>query len=228
MVNPISLRTLSRHERPRERLLARGTAALTEVELLAVLLGTGTSERDVIEVAHNLLATFHGLRGLLAAAPSRLLAVAGIGPARAATILACLELAERCAHGSRPGEVVASPDVTRAYLRARLGRFDREVFACLFLDNQHRLIGYEELFFGTINSATVHPREVVKRLLMLNAAAVIFAHNHPSGVAEPSQADQRITNRLIAACDLVEVRVLDHMVVGSGEIVSFAERGLLN
>lgn len=143
-------------------------------------------------------------------------------------VLAALEFAERYwAEGVRRGYSVADPGDARCYVRARLGRYEREVFACVFLDNQHRLLAYEELFFGTIDGATVHPREVVKRALGLNAAAVILAHNHPSGVAEPSQADRRITVRLQQALGLVDVRVLDHLVVGDAEIVSLAERGLL-
>ena len=151
-----------------------------------------------------------------------------IGVAEREAVWVALEFAERYwAEGMRRGYSVADPGDARCYVRARLGRYERGVFACVFLDNQHRLLAYEELFFGTIDGAAVHPREVVRRALGLNAAAVILAHNHPSGVAEPSQADRRITVRLQQALGLVDVRVLDHLIVGDAEIVSLAERGLL-
>ncbi len=214
---------------PRETLLERGADAMSDAELLAIILGTGTAKRDVLQLSCDLLSEFGGLRGLLCAEDRELRAANGLGNARIATLRASLALTERYLRaGLAERDVISDPTVTRAYLRQKLRHYEREVFACLFLDNQHRVIEYEELFFGTIDAATVHPREVVKRLLAVNAAAVIFAHNHPSGIAEPSQADQRITSRLVSACALVDVRVLDHLVVGDADIVSFAERGLLN
>lgn len=215
-------------ERPREKLLKFGAQSLTDVELLSIFLGTGIRGRSVFEVARGLLDRFGGFRELLEARPVDIMAVPGVGIAKFAQIRATLELTDRYLRsGFDRGEAITDPAITRRFLKCKLGRHRREVFACMFLDNQHRLVSYEELFFGTIDGASVHPREVVKRALETNAAAVIFAHNHPSGVAEPSQADQRITERLKSALLLVDVRVLDHMIVGEGEVMSFAERGLL-
>jgi DNA repair protein RadC len=217
-----------RAERPREKLLARGPEALSDAELLALFLGSGPRGGTALDLARELLAEFGGLRGLLDAEPDQLATRRGLGPARRALLQASLEvgrrhLAERLARG----DVLASPQDARHYLTRRLRHHPREVFACLFLDNRHRAIRFDELFFGTIDGASVHPREVVRRTLALNAAAVILAHNHPSGVAEPSRADQLLTRRLQDALALVDVRVLDHLVIGDGEVVSFAERGLL-
>ena len=162
------------------------------------------------------------------ASPDDFLAQKGIGVAKCAQLAAVLEMSVRYLRsGIERGEAISDPEITRKFLTMKLRHYTREVFACLFLDNQHRLIRFEEMFFGTIDGAIVHPREVVKRSLELNAAAIIFAHNHPSGVAEPSRADRRITERLVAALTLVDVRVLDHMVVGDTEVISFAELGLL-
>ena len=159
---------------------------------------------------------------------SEFVACPGLGPAKFVQLQAALELGERYLLGGlQKGGALIDPLSTRQFLKHKLREYGREVFACVFLDNQHRVISYEELFFGTIDSASVHPREVVKRALFHNAAAVIFAHNHPSGIAEPSQSDRRITERLKAALALVETRVLDHMVVGDGEVTSFAELGLI-
>ncbi len=215
-------------ERPREKLLRIGAQALTDAELLSIFLRTGTPRRSVLQVAQAMLTRFGSFHSLLAARQEEITAVSGVGPAKYAELRAALELAERCLRsGFDRGEAITDPLITGRFLRNRLGRYEREVFACLFLDNQHRLIEYEEMFFGTIDGASVHPREVVKRALENNAAAVIFAHNHPSGVAEPSQADQRITDRLRSALALVDIRVLDHMIIGESDVLSFAERGLL-
>lgn len=215
-------------ERPREKLLKLGAKALTDAELLAIFLRTGIREKPVMLLARDVLTRFGGIRGLLEAEREALTATAGIGMAKYVQLQAALELAERYLETSfSRGDAISDPGMTRRYLKGKLRGYDREVFACMYLDNQHRLICYEELFFGTIDGASVHPREVVKRVLRHNAAAVIFAHNHPSGVAEPSQADRRITERLKSALMLVDVRVLDHMVVGDDEVTSFAERGLL-
>ncbi len=215
-------------EGPREKLMRHGPSALDDAELLAIFIRTGTPRRSALGIARDLLARFGDLRGVLTSEPSQVIAVSGIGMAKYTQLRACLELSVRYFEcGCRRGDVISDPGMTRLYLKSRLRDYEREVFAVLLLDNQHRLIAYEELFYGTIDGASVHPREVVKRVLAVNAAAVIFAHNHPSGVAEPSQADRRITERLKSALLLVDVRVLDHMVVGDEDVVSFAERGLL-
>lgn len=209
-------------------LMQCGESSLTDAELLAVFLGTGTRVQSVIDLAQQLLVEFRGLRRLLEAEISQVMAVPGIGPAKYAALRATLELTQRYLESAVMKDgAITDPSTTRRYVSGRLRHYEREVFACLYLDNQHRLIMFEELFFGTIDGASVHPREVVKRSLRHNAAAVIFAHNHPSGVAEPSQADQRITRKLISVLSLIDVRLLDHMVVGDREVVSFAERGLL-
>jgi DNA repair protein RadC len=215
-------------ERPREKLLQRGPEALSDAELLAIFLRTGVSGRTAVDVARDLLAQYGGLRALLNVEPERLREAPGIGAAKAAQLLAALEigrrhLGERLARGN----ALESTADTRAYLKARLRDLDREVFCALFLDTRHRVLAFEILAEGTLNGTAVYPREVVKRALKHNAAAVIFAHNHPSGVAEPSRADEQLTRRLVEALTLVEIRVLDHVVVGDGEFVSFCERGLL-
>lgn len=215
-------------ERPREKLLAQGPASLSDAELLAIFLRTGVNGKTAVDLARELLASFDGLRPLLEADRSALCAASGLKTAKYAQLQAALELGRRYLESAlKRDAVLNSPDRTRAFLKARLRHHGREIFACLFLDNRHRVIGFEELFGGTIDGASVHPREVVKRALHHNAAAVIFAHNHPSGVAEPSHADRAITIRLRDALALVDVRVLDHFVVGDSEVVSFAERGLL-
>lgn len=215
-------------ERPREKLLTRGAASLTDTELLAIVLATGTRHKSVLQLSRDLLREFGGVRGLLEADQSSLTAAVGMGTAKCAQLRAALELSERyLLAGIDRGDCLSDPDTTGRFLTSKLRGYRREVFAVLYLDNQHRLIRYEELFFGTIDGASVHPREVVKRVLFHNAAAVIFAHNHPSGVAEPSQADQRITDRLKSALLLVDVRVLDHMIIGDQQVTSFARRGLL-
>lgn len=215
-------------ERPREKLLQKGAHALSDAELLALFLRTGRRGATAVDVARDLLARFGGLRPLLDSEQGALCGAPGVGPAKAVQILAALELGRRYLESTLQREaVLSSPEQTRLFLKARLRPHAHEVFACLFLDNRHRVIRFEELFGGTIDGASVYPREVVKRALHHNAAAVIFAHNHPSGVAEPSPADRAITQRLREALGLVDVRVLDHLVVGDGEVVSFAERGLL-
>jgi DNA repair protein RadC len=217
-----------RGERPRERLWARGAHGLSDAELIALLLRTGAGERDAVQLARDLLAGYSSLRALLDAPVDELAQQRGIGPAKAATIAAAVALSERYLACAMVREEVfgASADVRR-YLRHRLGGRPREVFGALFLDAQHRLIAFRELFQGTVDSATVHPREVLRETLVLNAAAVILVHNHPSGVAEPSTSDVRITERLRHALQLIDVRVLDHIVVSGTEAVSMAERGLL-
>jgi DNA repair protein RadC len=215
-------------ERPREKLLLRGAETLSEAELLAVFLRHGTRDRDALEMARTLLAEFRSVRGLLTAERAALCRHHGVGPARWAELQAVLELVRRH-HLERLvlGPALASPRAAREYLIARLRDRDHEVFCCLFLDSRHRLISFDELFRGTVDGASVHPREVVKQALARNATAVILAHNHPSGVAEPSQADEIITTRLREALGLVDIRVLDHLIVGDCSCVSLAERGLL-
>lgn len=215
-------------ERPREKLLARGAAALSDAELLAIFLRTGVPGKTAVDIARELLAEYGGLRSLLQAEPDRFCRSRGLGSSKYAQLQAALEMGRRHLRESlRRGNALSRPADTRNYLSARLRDYPHEVFACLFLDNRHRIIACEELFRGTISGASVHPREVVKRCLAHNAAAAIFAHNHPSGIAEPSEADRQITERLKVALDLVEVRVLDHVIVGDGETVSLAERGLV-
>jgi DNA repair protein RadC len=215
-------------ERPREKLLARGPAALSDAELLAIFLRTGVPGRTAVDLARDLLSRFGSLRALLSASIEDFSAERGLGTATYAQLQAVTEMARRhLAEELERGEAMSDPGRVRRFLSARLRDLPHEVFACLYLDNRHRVIQYEELFRGTIDGASVPPREVVKAALGRNAAAVIFAHNHPSGVAEPSDADQRITRRLRDALSLVDIRVLDHFVVGDGMAVSFAERGLL-
>ena len=215
-------------ERPREKLLDRGPEALNNAELLAIFLRTGVPGKSAVDLAQDLLQEFGGLVGLLSAHEQAFCQAKGLGRAKYAQMQAVLEMSRRYLREEIVGrDVLTSPEATRNYLKARLRGFPHEVFACLFLDNRHRVIEYRELFRGTIDGASVHPREVVREAMRANAAAVIFAHNHPSGVAEPSQADLRITQRLREALDLVDVRVLDHIVVGEGDGTSFAERGLL-
>lgn len=214
-------------ERPREKLLARGAPALSDAELLAIFLRVGVRGKTAVDLARELLHGFGSLRQLFDADAQNFCAVQGMGEAKYVQLQAVLEMSRRyLAEKVRRGDPLADPDAVRHYLTAKLRDYRSEVFACLFLDNRHRLIQYEEMFYGTVDGASVYPREVVRRALHHNAAAVIFAHNHPSGVAEPSDADERITQRLREALRLIDVRVLDHFVVGD-QVVSFAERGLL-
>jgi DNA repair protein RadC len=224
----MSLKGWPPQERPRERLIAHGAGRLSDAEVLAVLLRHGRRGATAVDLARALLTRFGGVRGLMDAPRERLCTEPGIGDTHYSLLQAALELARRhLAAGLARGEALSNPQVTRSYLTAWLRARDREVFAGLFLDNRHRVVAAEELFQGSIDSAAVHPREVVKRALALNAAAVIVAHNHPSGVAEPSRADEILTRRLHDALALVEVRLLDHFIVGDGEPVSLAERGLV-
>lgn len=215
-------------DRPREKLLQRGAMALTDAELLAIFLRTGTHGKSAVDLARDLLNDFGSLKALLNADHERFCAAKGLGDAKYAQLQAVLEMARR--HFKeilQRGDVLTSPDITRAYLSAQLRGYTHEVFACLFLDNQHRVIELEELFRGSLDSASVYPREVVKRALFHNAAAIIFAHNHPSGIAEPSTADKHITDKLKQALSLFDIRVLDHFIIGDGEPYSFAEHGYL-
>ncbi len=220
------LHDLPPEARPREKLLARGPEALADAELLALLLRTGIQGTPVLQLAQQLLDQFGGWHGLLHARVADLKGIKGLGPAKQAEIAAVLEIARRSLHSElaqRP--VFDAPEAVRRYLSLQLGGLGHEVFAVLFLDAQHRLIALEEMFRGTLTQTSVYPREVVKRGLALGAAAVILAHNHPSGVAEPSRADELLTQALQSALNLVDIRVLDHFVVGMGEVISMAERG---
>lgn len=215
-------------EQPRHRLMKQGAQALSDAELLAVCLGSGTGGLDGVAFARELLREFGGLRPLLHAPVARLGRVYGLGPARVALLKAVLGLAQRHAEAAitdRP--LLTDTAAVRHFLQQQLAGYEREVFACLFLDTRHHLLAFERLFFGSVDRANVHPREVLKQALACNAAAVVLAHNHPSGNAEPSPSDVRLTEELRALLIQVDVRVLDHVVVGHGAAVSLAERGLI-
>ena len=214
--------------RPREKLLAFGAAALADAELIALLLRTGLPGVSVLQMAQQLLDRCGGIQGLLHADAQRLKGIKGLGPAKRAELAAVIELARRAlAQELVQRPVFDAPHKVKDYLKLQLGHLGHEVFAVMFLDATHRLVHFDEMFRGTLAQTSVYPREVVKRALSHHAAAVILAHNHPSGVAEPSRADEYLTQTLKNALALVEVRVLDHLVVGHGEVFSFAERGLL-
>lgn len=214
-------------ERPRERLLADGAAVLSDAELLAVLLRTGVRGKTAVELARELLARFGGLSALLAAG-AEIRCTKGLGAAKSAQLAAAIELARRSLKEDlAEGAALTSPAAVREYLRLTLGSREHEVFVCLWLDAQHRVLRSDEAFRGTLTQTSVYPREIVKAALAVNAAAVIFAHNHPSGVAQPSQADELLTRSLKEALALVEVKVLDHFIVAGRQALSFAERGLL-
>jgi len=230
--NPVfamSFQDLPDGARPRERLIALGAGALADAELLALLLRTGLRGKNVLQLSQELLERFGGLAGLLHAGLDDLKQVKGLGgTAKRAELAAVLELARRAmAERLKERAVFDSPGAVTQYLQLHLAARPHEVFAALFLDAQHRLIAMEELFRGTLTQTSVYPREVVRRALARNAGAVILAHNHPSGAAEPSRADEFLTQTLKNALALVDVRVLDHLVVGQAQVVSFAERGLL-
>lgn len=214
--------------RPREKLLSMGPTALADAELLALLLRTGMKGLGVLQLAEKVLEDLGGLSGLLQAHPAQLSQVKGLGPAKRAELLVVMEMARRSMSGSlRTQPVFTSPQLVKDYLQIRLGALPHEVFAVLFLDAQQKLIACEELFRGTLTQTSVYPREVVKRALELNAANVILAHNHPSGALEPSRADELLTQTLTSSLQLVDVRVLDHLVVSRHGALSFAERGLM-
>ncbi len=222
----MTIRDLPLDERPREKLLNHGSQTLSDAELLAIFLRTGTTGKPVMTMARELIAQFGDLRTLAGASAGQFCRTPGLGTAKYAQLQAAIEMSRRVLEAPlRPGDALTSPDATRHYLKSRLVTRPHEVFACLFLDTRHRIIRYEELFSGTIDGAAVYPREVVRRALDYNAAALILAHNHPSGIAEPSEADIHLTERLKSALALVDVRVLDHMIVGHGEVTSLAEKG---
>jgi DNA repair protein RadC len=215
-------------ERPREKLLSRGAESLSDAELLAIFLRTGVRGKTAVDLARELLVEYGSLRVLLEADRERFNRTQGLGNAKYAQLQAVLEMARRHLRETlQRGNTLGNPSECRDYLAAQLRRYPYEVFACLFLDNQHRVIRFEELFRGTIDSTSVYPREVLRLALQLNAAAVIFAHNHPSGVCSPSNADRQITRKLVDALALLDIRVLDHFIIGDSEGYSFAEHGLL-
>lgn len=215
-------------ERPREKLLLTGAEALSDAELLAIFLRIGCAGKSAVDLARDLLVTYGGLRPLLEATQEDFCRGQGLGTAKYAQLQAVLEMAKRHLSASlQERDLLTSPALVRQYLSTRLRHQQREVFAILFLDSQNRLLAYDELFYGTLDAASVYPREVVKATLAHNAASLILAHNHPSGLTEPSDADIRLTDRLQKALTLIDVRILDHMIVGNDEVLSFAERGLL-
>lgn len=224
----MSIKDLPAAVRPREKLLSQGAASLADAELLALLLRTGIKGLGVLQLAESVLGRFGGFAGLLRADARALGQVKGLGPAKQAELAAVIEMARRSmAQQLGQSPVFDSPQAVRQYVQLHLGGLGHEVFAVLFLDSQHRLLVMEPMFRGTLTQTSVYPREVVRKALACNAGAVIFAHNHPSGAAEPSRADEFLTQALKSALALVDVRVLDHLVVGCGQVVSMAERGLL-
>jgi DNA repair protein RadC len=215
-------------ERPREKLLSRGAETLSDAELLAIFLRTGCAGKSAVDLARDLLHTFGGLRSILEADLKNFCRAHGLGTAKYAQLQAVLEMAKRhLAETLTKNDMFTQPEHVRQYLLTQLRHQEREAFAVLLLNSQHQLIVYKTLFWGTINAASVYPREVVKLALTHNAAAIIIAHNHPSGIAEPSHADRLITEKIVQAMALIDIRVLDHFVIGDGDICSFAEKGWL-
>ena len=222
----MSIRDWPAAERPREKLLEQGSGSLSDAELLAIFLRTGVSGKSAVDVARHLLSQFGSLRGLLEADLATFSEQLGLGPAKFAQLQAVLEMGRRhLAERMRQKTALENPQVVRDYLKAMLRHEPHEVFGCLFLDSKHQVLTFETLFRGSIDNTAVHPREVVKRSLANNAAAVILCHNHPSGNSDPSQADRLLTKRLQKALELIDVRVLDHFIVGDGEPLSMAECG---
>jgi DNA repair protein RadC len=228
MLAHMAIRDWPAGERPREKLLDKGVAALSDAELLAILLRSGTRGQSAVDLARQVLRNFTSLRKLITADRQTFCAQLGLGAARYAELQAAVEIAKRhMSETLRAGPSLASPRATRDFLSSQLRDLEHEVFVCLYLDKRHRLIQYQELFRGTIDGASVHPREIVKLALQRNSAAIIIAHNHPSGVPEPSHADELITQRVKEALALVDIRLLDHIIIGDGASVSLAERGLI-
>lgn len=216
------------HERPREKLLEKGPSALSDAEILSIFLRIGRKGTSAIDLSRELLDKYQGLRPLIDADQTQFCQTKGLGIAKYVQIQAAIELGRRYLQAElRKGDVFTSPAQTREFLTLKLRAYPYEVFSCLYLDNRHRLISFDELFKGTIDNTQVHAREVVRTALKHNAAAVILSHNHPSGVAEPSQSDISLTQELKKALDLVDVRVLDHLIVGNSGAISLAERGLI-
>ena len=224
----MTIKDLPLDARPREKMLARGPGALSDVELLAILLRTGIKGKNVFQLAQELLSTLGGLSGLLNTSTTELKLIKGLGPAKRAEVAAVLELSRRgLAEQLKQGQAFHAPDAVKQYVQLHLAHKTHEVFAVLFLDSQNRLQAMEELFRGTLSQTSVYPREVVLRALHHQAAAVVLSHNHPSGSVQPSRADETLTQTLKAALALVDVRVLDHVIVGQGQALSMAELGLI-
>jgi DNA repair protein RadC len=216
------------NERPREKLMAKGAQHLSDAELLAIFLRVGTRGKTALDLARELIQHYGSLKALLGARQADFCGFPGMGPAKYVQLQASLEMSKRFFHDEmREQSPLTSPNATKQYLKHALSGKKQEVFACLYLDNQHQILAFEELFQGTLNAASVYPREVVRHVIDQGAAAVIICHNHPSGSTIASEADIQLTKRLIAALELIDVRVLDHMIVAGNEIVSFAEQGLL-
>ncbi len=224
----MSIKEWPKDEQPREKLLSKGAESLTDAELLAIFLRTGISGQSAVDLARSLLQQFGSLTALLGATKRDFCQAKGLGNAKYAQLKAVMEMAKRhFVEELEHGQALTGPESTQAFLTSQLRHYQHEVFACLFLDNQHKIIEFEELFIGTIDGASVYPREVAKKALLHNAAAVIFAHNHPSGVSSPSMADKQITEKLQKTLVLFEIRVLDHFIIGDGKPFSFAEHGLI-
>ena len=222
----MSIRNWPAAERPREKLLEHGSSSLSDAELLAIFLRTGVSGKSAVDLARHLLTEFGSLRALLEADLRAFCRHLGLGPAKFSQLQAVMEMSRRhLAERLRRDSALESPRAVRDYLKSLLRHEPHEVFGCLFMDSKHRMLAFEVLFRGSIDSASVYPRQVVKRALAHNAAAVIFCHNHPSGITEPSEADRTLTKRLVEALDLIEVRVLDHFIVGDGQPLSMVEHG---
>jgi DNA repair protein RadC len=223
----MSIKDLPADARPREKLLARGPQALSDVELLAILLRTGMAGKSVFQLSEELLGP-DGIAGLLNASVQSLKMVKGLGPAKQAELLAVFEMARRAlSQRLKEREAFHTPGAVKQYLQLQLAHKNHEVFAVLFLDHQNRMLAMEELFRGTLSQTSVYPREVVLRALHHQAAAVVLSHNHPSGSVQPSRADEHLTQTLKASLALVDVRVLDHIIVGQGQALSMAEQGLM-
>ena len=216
------------NERPREKLLNQGPESLSDAELLAIFLRVGTRGKTALDLARDLIKHYGNLKALLLSSKADFCDFPGMGPAKYVQLQASLEMNKRYFHNEMcESNVITSPEASKQFLRSALANKQHEVFACLYLDTQHKTLGFEELFQGTLDSASVYPREVVQSVLKKGAAAVIFCHNHPSGSTTASNADIQLTERLKKALELIDVRVLDHMIVAGNQVMSFAEQGLL-
>jgi len=224
----MTIRDWPEQERPHEKLLAKGPQQLSDAELLAIFIHTGIKGKSALDISRALLNQYSNLRNIIELSLENFSQIPGLGVTKFVRLQAALEIAKReLAETIQQSDVMTNSQLTKDFLKAHLHHHQQEVFACLFLDTAHRIIEFKKLFFGTIDHTVIHPREVVKQALHYNAAAVIFAHNHPSGIAKPSTADQELTQKLKTALQLVDIRVLDHIVIGHGELTSFAEQGLL-